>query len=61
MLPLVIMPGNGSELYRGLGSVMVGGLIVATLFTLIVVPLLFTMVLQIKGVVTGHQPQYGSL
>lgn len=25
MLPLVLMPGSGSELYRGLGSVVVGG------------------------------------
>ena len=26
MLPLVVFPGAGSELYRGLGSVVVGGL-----------------------------------
>ena len=26
MLPLVLMPGAGSELYRGLGAVVVGGL-----------------------------------
>ncbi len=48
MLPLVLMPGSGSELYRGLGSVVVGGLIVSTLFTLIVVPLLFSLVLDIR-------------
>lgn len=46
MLPLVLMPGSGSELYKGLGSVVVGGLIVSTLFTLIVVPLLFSLVLD---------------
>jgi HAE1 family hydrophobic/amphiphilic exporter-1 len=46
MLPLVLMGGSGSELYKGLGSVVVGGLIVATLFTLVVVPLLFSLVLQ---------------
>jgi len=48
MLPLVLMPGSGSELYRGLGSVVVGGLVVSTLFTLIVVPLLFSLVLDIR-------------
>jgi len=48
MLPLVLMPGSGSELYRGLGSVVVGGLIVSTLFTLVVVPLLFSLVIDIR-------------
>lgn len=48
MLPLVLMPGSGSELYRGLGSVVVGGLVVSTVFTLVVVPLLFSLVLDLK-------------
>ena len=38
MLPLVLLPGAGSELYRGLGAVVVGGLIVSTVFTLFLVP-----------------------
>ncbi len=46
MAPLVLFPGSGSELYRGLGSVVVGGLICATVFTLFLVPLLFSMVIQ---------------
>lgn len=49
MLPLVAIPGAGSELYRGLGSVVVGGLIFSTVFTLIVVPLLFSLVLDAKA------------
>ena len=40
MLPLVLAPGSGSELYRGLGAVVVGGLVVSTVFTLVLVPLL---------------------
>jgi len=40
MLPLVLMPGSGSELYRGLGAVVVGGLVVSTIFTLVLVPVL---------------------
>ena len=38
MLPLVLFPGSGSELYRGLGSVMLGGLAVSTIFTVFVIP-----------------------
>jgi HAE1 family hydrophobic/amphiphilic exporter-1 len=45
MLPLVLFPGPGSELYRGLGSVVVGGLAVSTVFTLFVVPALFSLVI----------------
>ncbi len=41
LLPLVVSPGAGSELYRGLGSVVLGGLVVSTIFTLILVPTLF--------------------
>jgi len=33
MLPLVLSTGAGSELYRGLGSVILGGLAVSTVFT----------------------------
>ena len=46
MLPLVLFPGAGSELYRGLGAVVCGGMIVSTVFTLIVVPLTLSIVVQ---------------
>jgi HAE1 family hydrophobic/amphiphilic exporter-1 len=48
MLPLVLMPGSGSELYRGLGAVVVGGLVVSTLFTLILVPVLLDVVFRLR-------------
>jgi multidrug efflux pump subunit AcrB len=38
MLPLLLMPGAGTELYRGLAAVIVGGMSVSTLFTLILLP-----------------------
>ena len=38
LLPLVLFPGAGSELYRGLGSVVIGGLSLSALLTLLVVP-----------------------
>ena len=49
LLPLVLFPGAGSELYRGLGSVVLGGLIVATLFTLVLVPTLFSLTRDLRG------------
>jgi HAE1 family hydrophobic/amphiphilic exporter-1 len=48
LLPLVLFPGAGSELYRGLGSVVLGGLIVSTLFTVFLVPSLFSLTLGAK-------------
>ncbi len=48
MIPLILLPGSGSEFYRGLGSVVVGGLIVSTMFTLILVPSVFSLVLDAK-------------
>ena len=48
MLPLILLPGSGSEFYRGLGSVVVGGLLVSTMFTLVLVPSVFSLVLEGK-------------
>jgi len=38
MLPLVVWEGPGSELYRGLGSVVLGGLAISTIFTVFLIP-----------------------
>ena len=38
MLPLIIFAGAGAELYRGLAAVIVGGMIVSTFFTLVLIP-----------------------
>ena len=54
LLPLVVMPGAGSEIYRGLGSVVLGGLLVSTLFTLIVVPTLFVLTIGIRTRLTAR-------
>lgn len=48
MLPLILVPGSGSEMYRGLGSVVVGGLLVSTVFTLVLVPMLFSLVMDMR-------------
>ncbi len=43
MLPLVLFPGAGSELYRGLGSVVIGGLTLSALLTLTIIPPLLSV------------------
>ena len=45
MMPLVVFPGAGSELYRGLGSVVIGGLSLSAILTLLVIPSLLSLTL----------------
>ena len=53
LLPLVLFPGAGSELYRGLGSVVLGGLLVSTVLTLVLVPTVFTLFMDARLFVTN--------
>ncbi len=46
LVPLVIFPGAGSELYRGIGIVVFGGLGLSTFGTLIIVPPLMAIALN---------------
>jgi HAE1 family hydrophobic/amphiphilic exporter-1 len=43
MMPLVLAPGAGSELYRGLGAVVIGGLALSALLTLLIIPPLLSL------------------
>jgi HAE1 family hydrophobic/amphiphilic exporter-1 len=45
LLPLAVFPGAGSELYRGLGSVVIGGLSLSALLTLAIIPPLLSLLL----------------
>ena len=47
MLPLVLFPGAGSELYRGLGSVVVGGLSLSAILTLAIIPPLLSIAFSV--------------
>jgi len=40
MLPLVLFPGAGSAIYRGMATTIVGGMSVSTIFTLVLLPCL---------------------
>ncbi len=56
LLPLVLFPGAGSELYRGLGVVVLGGLVLSTAFTLFLVPAVFVLTIDLKqAIVTRLQ------
>jgi HAE1 family hydrophobic/amphiphilic exporter-1 len=48
MLPLILVPGPGSEFYRGLGSVVLGGLAVSTIFTVFVIPALLMFFIRME-------------
>jgi multidrug efflux pump subunit AcrB len=43
MLPLLVVPGAGSEIYRGMAAAIVGGMSVSTLFTLLLLPSLLQL------------------
>ena len=45
LLPLAVFPGAGSELYRGLGSVVIGGLSLSAVLTLAIIPPLLSLLL----------------
>jgi hydrophobic/amphiphilic exporter-1 (mainly G- bacteria), HAE1 family len=47
-LPLVASSGAGSELYRGMGAVQLGGMALSTMFTLVLVPTLFSLWMDAK-------------
>jgi len=53
MLPLVLFPGAGSELYRGLGSVVIGGLVVSSVFTLLLVPTFLSLAMELRRRIRG--------
>ncbi|PRP96084.1 efflux RND transporter permease subunit [Enhygromyxa salina] len=50
LVPMVVFPGSGSELYRGVGAIVLGGLALSTVLTLYVVPCAFTLVSRLRGV-----------
>ena len=53
LLPLVAFAGEGSELYRGLGSVVLGGLLFSTMFTLFLVPAVFALTMDMKNAINN--------
>ena len=46
LLPLIMLPGAGSELYRGIGIVVFGGLLLSTVLALFFVPPLMAILMK---------------
>jgi multidrug efflux pump subunit AcrB len=61
MLPLVIIPGAGSEIYRGLAAVIVGGILISHIFTVILIPAMLrlgeTAIVLTKAPMTPPRPR----
>lgn len=53
MLPLLLIPGAGAELYRGIAAVIVGGMSISTVFTLIFLPSLLQLGKKVEVVTEG--------
>ncbi len=53
MLPLLLLPGEGSVIYRGLAAVIVGGMAVSTIFTLVLLPCMLRMGKTVSSVTSG--------
>ena len=56
MLPLALVPGPGSAIYRGLAVIIVGGVLVSTIFTLVLLPAL----IQLGGTKSARPTDRGS-
>jgi multidrug efflux pump subunit AcrB len=59
--PLVLLPGAGAELYRGLGAIVLFGLLFSSLVTLTVLPVLLTLFFQLAEKFRGTTAARGGL
>jgi HAE1 family hydrophobic/amphiphilic exporter-1 len=53
-IPLVASSGAGSELYRGMGAVQLGGMVLSTLVTLVLVPTVFSLWIDVRTKLLPH-------
>ncbi|HEX9622310.1 MAG TPA: efflux RND transporter permease subunit [Polyangiaceae bacterium] len=53
LTPMVLSSGEGSELYRGVGAIVLGGLALSTLLALFVVPSIFVLLWRAQREVTA--------
>jgi HAE1 family hydrophobic/amphiphilic exporter-1 len=54
MMPMILVLGAGSELYRGLASIVAGGLLVSTFFTLFLVPAMMSLMLDWRAALAAR-------
>ncbi len=56
MMPLVVWPGPGAELYKGLGSVVLGGLAMSTIFTVFLIPSMLMFFIRMESRLKRKKP-----
>ncbi len=59
ILPLVVIPGAGTELYRGVGAIVLFGLLFATFVTIVFLPAFLTLVFRITETFRRSSPLRG--
>jgi multidrug efflux pump subunit AcrB len=57
MLPLILMPGEGSVIYRGLATAIAGGMTCSLFFTLLMLPALLRLGAGARDPAAGRVPQ----
>jgi multidrug efflux pump subunit AcrB len=57
MLPLILMPGEGSVIYRGLATAIAGGMTCSLFFTLLMLPALLRIGAGARDPAAGRVPQ----
>jgi cobalt-zinc-cadmium resistance protein CzcA len=57
-IPMAISEGTGAEVQRPLATVVIGGVITSTLFTLFILPALYRLILRVPPalVIPGDRP-----
>ncbi|MEM7282056.1 MAG: efflux RND transporter permease subunit [Pseudomonadota bacterium] len=61
MLPLMLVPGVGTDIYRGLAVVIVGGMTISAIFTLVLMPSLLRLREGTPSAEQGITPSHGVL
>jgi hypothetical protein len=51
----VLFPGAGSELYRGIGSVLLGGMLLSTILSLVFIPTMFSLMNDLGQMLFGRR------
>jgi Cu/Ag efflux pump CusA len=59
MLPLMLVPGVGSQIYRGLATVIIGGMFVSAVFTLVLIPSILRLPPMSIAQLLGRQSKSG--
>jgi cobalt-zinc-cadmium resistance protein CzcA len=55
-IPMALSEGTGAEVQRPLATVVIGGVITSTLFTMFILPALYRLILRVTPVALASRP-----